>query len=329
MGLPARGHATFARLPRFMLASVMGLAWCVAFVGAQLPAIAYALDVIWDAPADVCPDATDVQARVERTFGPRASIETQLVVEARVRPDGDQFRLDVRLGGSHDSDWSTLTAQSCEALAEATAVIAAALLPPALPPAQPPAPPPPPEPSVRVPLALDALFSAGVERGALPETSPALGAGIAFSLARVRFSLVGGAFWPREGAVSELPEARPEVGLFTVGASACYDFAAGGIFLSPCAWLEVGQLFAREQGLSGGTSGRALWLSPGASLAARIVIGKRWILSPEVFVFAPLRSTGFYVGPSDAAVLAHEAKALSVRGLLTFGVRFWSLEKLW
>ncbi len=297
---------------------------------AQLPLIAQALEVRWDAPADLCPDTQDVAARVERTLGPRAEEEGELLVEARVSREGDHWRLQVRLAGLHQSDWSTLTAQSCEALAEATAVIVAALLPPPAPVAieQPPATEEP-EPPRLVPLALEASISAGAEWGALPQVSPSLQVGFALMIGRLRGAIGGGVFWPREASLGAFPEARPQVGLYTAAIGICYDLALGRTLVSPCARAEAGQLFARERGLASGGTGRAPWIAPGGSLAVRIPIRGRWSLGPEVLVFAPLRKASFYVGPAGEAVVAHESRALSLRGVLTLGLRFWSLEKLW
>lgn len=124
--------------------------WMAGPASAQLPDAV--LDLRWDAP-DGCPDVDAVRAAVGRLVRrPDAASAERVVARGAVRPEASRFRLRLSTGEGDAAAERELTADGCQALADAAALILALMIDPG---AGPPAVPPPDEPPPREPPPAD------------------------------------------------------------------------------------------------------------------------------------------------------------------------------
>lgn len=291
----------------------------------------------WTAP-EGCPAGARVTAEVDRLLGDAgARPPTPLEVRAAVTEDAaGGFRVRVETDREGATRVRELRAQSCEALADATAVILALMIDPAAvaaappapsPPASAPAPPivgapsnsrpepvlpppgrlsppptPPPRPTeVRFHLATWALADAG----SLPGVSFAAGGAAGLSIGAVRIELGAGAWPARAAPIAARPTAGGDVSLIAGSAGACYDFLdRDGFSLGPCAAVELGRLHAAGYGVTTPGDGSALWSAGKAGAWLAWAPARRFAISLKLDAVVPFARPSFVlenVGPVHRA----------------------------
>jgi len=271
----------------------------------------------WSAPVG-CPDAAYIEREIDRLADTdhHAAEGPLLTARADVRQESfSLWRVDLHTAGPDGPGVRTVTAESCRALADATALIlalalesaraapgpgdspAAGALPQAgpLPPAPVvavPAPAPvaeisaPRAPAVQSPVLETVRWAARVmatiDVGTLPAPAPGVAASLALiprALAPFQFELGAGVF------ADESTEAAPaRSGTFSLrafDAMGCAVTAAGRIELGACAGLEVAWVSAA--GLDETLTYRrdATWLVPRAHAGIAYPLGSAWALRAD------------------------------------------------
>jgi hypothetical protein len=280
----------------------------------------------WDAPAQ-CPVKADVIARVRARIAerPTARVEAEAVVEPS-GPGRDAWHLRLWIRGDETVAEREIEAQSCDALAEATATIlaVAATTPPTAPsvaaviPAPDAARPDAAPAAVRVapaatPRAAPSRATSeparspsprsrprarlgvlgGVDHGALPGTGGTLLAEAGVHWPRVRITGFGTYGFGRRVSIRDVA-ARHR--LAAGGASICAVAPLGAFELGGCAGAELGAL------LSEGTRGRALrtkrsiWAAGSLGGFAGWRFASRWSLVLRVDAVVPAVRRQFFVG---------------------------------
>jgi hypothetical protein len=242
----------------------------------------------WVAP-DGCPDAAHVELEVERLLADvSVAGGPYLEADAQVRQDQTGvWNVELRTRGRQGPGLRRVSAESCRALADATALILALAIdpdrvardraaeqPPAPPRALAPAQPTPPhEPTSRPALRFAASGAALVDVGTLPTPAPGVAATLAASPRALPFlrTEVGARLFRNEAAAS--PATRS-------GTFSLRTFDAGGCVITPAVRLEIGACATGElawvsaRGLSESAiySGNAAWLV----LRARATLAYSW-----------------------------------------------------
>jgi hypothetical protein len=235
----------------------------------------------WSAPAP-CPDAADVEARIEATVGQAlaATVDADVVVQ-RAEESRYVAAVRVRLRGVEVGERS-LEEPTCEVLADAVVTVVAMSLqeetpdrdaPPATPvamgrPSSATASTPSPEvdtsslPRQRSEPRFAAGVVAMVDEGTLP--SPALGAGIALASYPLAHLRIEGTLL-RWGAQSGRVSGEGFGGSFQLTSAdmrSCWSLLGNTVTIGPCAGLEVAHLDASGFGSTTSTHGNATWWSP-------------------------------------------------------------------
>ncbi len=264
--------------------------------------------VDWEAPAE-CPSRDELQARLARLL---AGSERKEAVRARVavmrrRSGAWSATIVTNLPGVTGE--RTLSADSCDLLASATALVIALAFDPDLnlptPPAPtPPAPPAPLSPRPEAtsvepspaegspPWRLVAEAWAAGDGGALPSIAP--GAGLALGAEHAPWSAQ--AYAEAWAAASATSSTRAGAGghfqLFDAGLRACVG-SWGWLGYGACAGAEVDAEQATGFGVSAPGSAARAWISPrgGLALTVRLTEGVRLPLRIEALV--PLGAPSF------------------------------------
>jgi hypothetical protein len=276
-----------------MLARVSALVLVLAMIAAGEAALP------WEAPAG-CPDAAAVEERIRALAG-RMPDAAELRMRARVQ--GPPWVVEVELARDEVVQVRTITADSCEAIADIVAVVVAVALDPVAvatrvdaPASAAPSPTlsreratrsitmreratsttpsvaaPAPALTRAVPMRLALRVAGGGEIGATPQGTG--GVELALAWTRGRFALeLQGRYWiRRRTAVANDAVLRTELG--TVGVRGCYVGAVTRVRLSGCVGLETGDYVARAFGVRGGRDAHFPWLAAtlGGALAITLV----------------------------------------------------------
>jgi hypothetical protein len=312
----------------------------------------------WTGTED-CAQRSAVLSRLEYLLGgpPEASppIEARARVERR-KSDNWRLRLAIRQGA--DRRERVLEAQTCGALAEATALIVALAISPeservqeALasspeqdggigveldPPSEPrtpqerrtPAPvmrrslPPDrathPAPSTGSPLRV--RVASGIDTGLLPAVAFGAAAGAVLALDGWRFELVGTYWFERRARRDDAPEKGADIAAITGTLTTCALLLRAPIAAGPCAGVEGGGLFGSGFGVTEPESGVAPWLAATAGgVVAFPLLAEADLAIRADLVAAPARAR-FVL---DNVGPVHRPSAISARLGAGLDVRFW------
>jgi hypothetical protein len=302
-----------------------------------LPA-SFPVDLTWNAPVD-CPTRDEVTVEITRLLS--ASAESRVEVTARADVSHDQenrwhARLSVRTRDAHSE--RTLDAESCPAIASATAVIVALAVEGGMPDRVSPSAsqaskPEPASPSAAQPRGSQVVIgAAGVfDAGSLPLFAPgvegSLGWATSWSRWRVR-AVATGSFFPSQDS-APLPDrsgAPGEFGrfeLFAAAARVCGSIVLGAVDVGPCLGAEADVMTGTRVRAALPTRNTGAWaLAVGSALVS-------WSLTSHwAFV---LRGEGFYAPSTPWFGLTSGANHIDVyrpsstgaRGALGLEVRFF------
>jgi hypothetical protein len=255
------------------------------------------VELRWIAEAS-CPSGDAVVSAVEQLVQGSPPKDV-IVARAEVTHD-DAWRVRLETRSGHRVGKRSVTAETCEQLADATALILAlmidptasrrkpepiAVAPPVVPPPPPPpvvAPPPPPvappapapraaapplpEPRRRWPsTALAVVVTAVGDVGTLPGPAIGVGGSLGLSLGAYRFTTELGYFPTRSGHLADRPAAGGDFTLVTGATVACRSvLTLGRASAGVCLGAELDAVLAKGFGVSQPQSGTARW---GALLA--------------------------------------------------------------
>jgi hypothetical protein len=287
-------------------------------------------DFTWLAPAG-CPPAEDVRSEIDRLLGS----------PAHAAASGD---LNVRASVEHESHWlvtlettlgtrsghRTISASSCQGLANATALIVALMIDPDAvaahshpPEGEPlaPAPGPEPAPSMALPSA-PATFLAGLGAaghwGVLP--SPDLGmnasVGVMGSFWRVEVLASYGPRAVHSQAMSDPPGAFGRFRLYTGGLAGCLALKRAALELGPCLDFEVGVVQGEGLAAPVTSSKTTPWLALGAGAFVAFK-ANRWLGFPvHIDAVVPLWRPRFTFDGAETPIF----RSAIVGGRATAGV---------
>jgi hypothetical protein len=282
----------------------------------------------WTAPAG-CASAAEIEAAVARLLGtaPAPTDSTTLDVVATARPGlGGLWQGEVELRSGAKVGRRNIQAESCQAVADATALIAALTIDPdavtaqqappsaetsSVPPASPtaatsaPAPAPAPAP----PRLLKATTPPAVSRqrlsvwaeplviadvGALPK--PTIGAGVAGGINWNRSTLEVGAAQFAEGTATiagTVPAAGGDFRLRAFWLAVCPALQAGPFDLGVCGQVELAAMKGTGFGVSSGYENSYLWPAVGGGGLARLRLSRAFSVPLRLGLSFPLRYPTF------------------------------------
>jgi hypothetical protein len=242
--------------------------------------------LVWDADPP-CPDATVVRERVETLIGRPLQesgepVHAVAIVDTR---DGEP-RLQLRVRSETGVSDRSISAGSCDELAEVTAVMIAVAIDPSLPVPEPaPAPepvpePPPPAPTKPPPAAADDRLqgfvraSAGLGWGPLPGVAPTLSGTVGVRWPHARLE-IGVEHWFAQAArFADAQSVGVDVRLTTGHATGCWvptvrprATPRSRVEFPLCAGAAVGSLHGEGVGVPRSTPQRLVW-SAGHVVAA-------------------------------------------------------------
>lgn len=322
-----------------MVAATASLSFAHTTASASGPSPRVALE--WSAPGE-CPSGDHVEREVERLLGdatpPR---EPYLRASARVRLEASGlWNVDLRTEGPLGAGQRTLSAESCVALADATALILALAVNPTRVEAnqsaarpEPPssAQPPPvvrppdttPTPRLNSPraYALVADASATVDIGTLPAAAPGVAAHLALipsSISHIRLEIGAGIFL--DSAATRPAPRSGNFSLRTFDAGGCWVARSGRLEFGACADAELAWLSAEGLYESVTSPGHAEW----CVLLVRGTVGYVWsVWAIRADVGAALNtSRPEFVSAGDQQGLIHQPARYTARGALGIELRF-------
>lgn len=284
----------------------------VVAIGSGAPATASSLR--WSAP-DECPAHAAVEERVELLVGgPPAT--TEAVLDARVTrlPERRGYALDMRMGTGATAQQRTVTADTCEALADVAALVVAVSTEPvatadrvaldtmtpaiaepvatSVPerpvstrrmPARASTPSPP---RSRVQIGLRPRVAASI--GATPGVTAGGDIGVLVGGSRVHGELVA-SHWLRRSTGADAPAVR--VSLSAISPRVCGALPQPRVGVVACLGPELGIM----RGDGNGTTRRPAWIALALEMGARIRLRGRLALWASAGVAAPLRFPVFRV----------------------------------
>ena len=313
----------------------------------------------WVAPAG-CPDAAHVTREVERLrpdVSPKEEPDLSARAEVREEKSG-RWHVEIRTEGRQGAGTRTVTAESCEALADATALILALALPgapatvdagqaPAVPDAARSEPNPPSgrEPR-RVAAVLPPSGAVGAERSAFPGSSPsrivrvavvvsalvdtgtlpgaAFGAGMRIALIPEGFSAlrveVGGGLFVDQSTANP-PSRSGSFSLRTIDAGACLIAPVQRLEIGPCAGVELASVSANGLRETVTDSVDAAWVVPRARATVAYFGSQWWSVRADVGIGVDLNRPEF-VSLGAGQGLIHQPARYTGRGGLGLELRF-------
>ncbi len=301
------------------------------------------LRLTWSAPGE-CPTAASVRAAALRGAPPGASapIEAEAVV---ARSSRWSVTLRTRRGDVRGE--RTIEADTCAALADATAVILALALVPPFEDAPPPtssAPPPasatttdPPEasapaPPAEAPPSLPVVaeerstpepprrrapsapaLAIGAWGAADPTTlpSPALGGGgsVAWTPGALRIE-AGAAAWTAQSRTVPGSTAGARFSMTSLGAGACHAIVRRSVDLAPCLGASLHLVSASGFGATDNYDASARWVSADGGALARMPVGAWLALRVRADALVPLSRPTFAV---ENEGIVHRAPPIGLR----------------
>ena len=298
------------------------------------------VELTWNAPTN-CPTHDDVAAEIARILSASKAPRVEVTVRADVSLD-EQGRWHAALRvRSHDAySERILDAESCPAIAAATAVIVAVAVEGGVPETAVPAPVPAaksestfwaaaPEPRRTSQVAIGAAgaFDAGLLPSFAPGVEGTIGWAYAGSAWRLRAVATGSFFPAQHSARPQGASGAPgEVGtfeLFAAAARACGSIVRGAFDVGPCLGAEIDVMTGTGSAPAQPTPGTGTWPSALASVLAT------WSLSSH-FAFM-VRGEGFYAPSAPWFGLTSSTNHIDVyrpsriggRGAFGFEVRFF------
>jgi hypothetical protein len=262
------------------------------------------LEISWNAPAS-CPTAADVSHRVRELLSGTPPEGTKVVADAHIRPTGDSWlELVLTTEVAEARGTKTVSARSCDALAEAAAVFIALAIDAAkdvVPPAEaapdvtpaPELPPPSAEKRARPPRVAPQLarheplrFGGGgsglLDVGTLPSEAIGLGLNVHLRYRRVRVGALGTVWHAQKPVFNAERGAGASVDLMTAGLFGCYvvplvpfapltPLAVGG-----CANVELTFAEAIGTGIRRPMHARSVWPTVATGILAELPLS-RWL----------------------------------------------------
>ncbi len=298
----------------------------------------------WVAP-EGCPDAAHVEREVERLLaGMSASGGPYLQARAEVRQnESGLWHVELRTTGRQGAGLRTVTAESCRALADATALILALAIDPALvatsgePESSGPTPSTPPAPRDAVPtptstrpptptspraVRFAATASAMVDIGTLPTTTPGGAARLAVmsgALPALRLEIGAGLF--ADVAATGPPTRSGTFSLRTFDAGACALTRAGRLEVGACANGEIAWLSAAGLYESTTSRGNAEWVVLRARATAAYLWSSMWAVRADVGAGVNMSQPEFVSTGADQGLI-HQPARYTGRGALGIELRF-------
>ncbi len=268
----------------------------------------------WEGP-DGCPDATTIQITIARLVsGRRLAVAQPLVarVEARLTTEGRwSARMATRISGEDGE--RIYEAQSCAALADATALILALAIAPEIRPKE-------PEALRRWWLSLRPQVVADFRM--LPQVGLGLGLAVAFGTGRLRFEASGYRGFSQRFLAGPRPESGVDLQIrLSGGARACWSpLAPSRVDLGVCLGAQVAEVHGEGFGMSVPQEGSGPWVG----LLAGAGAGLR--LSPVVSLRLDVDAGWSVVRPAFAVNgygAVQEGFTVVARTLLGLELRLW------
>jgi hypothetical protein len=320
-------------LPFSVLAVAFATAW-------SAPAWAAPVELQWNAAAS-CPSASYVVGEVGRILGGSSGPESTVRARADVtHEESGPWKVTLTTQGEGASGRRSFSAESCQALADATALILAMTVNPNVTPTEPPptpaaapvtepAPPAPAPPSSSTPnelLHFSVRASLAGDVGMLPSASVGPEVGLAWLPGHLRAEVSASYLGPQLATSAASQGAGADIELWTFSARAGYAWPVGTFALGPLAGVDVESLSADGFGGTAssfhqsavlaaiGGGGLLMW-SPLPSLGLRLTAQAEVPLSRPSFVV---------VDPAPApAELVHRPSAIGGRAALGVEWRFF------
>jgi hypothetical protein len=294
----------------------------------------------WDAPTPPCPTLSAVEDSVRAMAG-RLPEADEVRARALVVQSGEgwSLRLTTEVGG--EAQERVLEAESCDALAKATAILIAVAVDPIATAHEvrsteeivtPPPEPPPrvesaepidpiavaprvsgPPPRRRVPVRMHLGIGGGVIVGAVPGVTGGPVATLGLTRGKLRAELRGAWWAPRVGR-SGPASARVQVG--TVAAVVCGEPGNDAVTFPLCGGVEAGALRGRGVQVPNAHVEHFAWIAALLAAGVRAWVRPRVGLRADLEVAVPLGIYRVFVGSQ----LVHETAAVGARGLA--GVEF-------
>lgn len=314
---------------------------CLILLGAH-PARAQAsgaFSLEWRAPAD-CPSTSQVEAEVARLLGGPAHAPSGADLHVRASVEhNDLWSVTLETSSGTANGRRTLSATTCEGLANATALIVALIIDPnavavhsakteekAEKPAPKVEPPPPPSPvSVpTVPPSRTVKVLAGVggtgSLGALPSPDLGIGGGLGLSgsLWRMEARVAYSSRWVKSPTMSDPQGAYGRFRLLAATLAGCLISHRSALDWGACVDFESGVVQGEGVGVTMNSAKTTPWLALGAGgfLALR---ANQWLLFPlHVDAMIPLWRPDFTFHRVETPIF----RAWAVGGRMTAGVEF-------
>jgi hypothetical protein len=306
------------------------------------------VELTWNAPAE-CPTRDAVVDEVARVL--TASHESRVQVDARVdisRDDQGRWHAALSLATRDAHSSRVLDAESCPAIASATAVIIAIAVEGGLPEPTPPAAAPSTRPpSIHVstpprefPSQLIVTAAATVDAGMLQSPAPGVEAalGWAYSLPRwrIRAAASGSFFLPQDSGLVTCTRSSsgpcPAVGesghfnLFAAAARVCGSIVEQAFDLGPCLGVEIDVMNGAGEGPAQSIRSTGVWPSALASLLASWSFSRHLAITARAEGFYAPKPVQFvlnYVPATSDHILVYQPSPTGARGALGVEVRFF------
>lgn len=289
------------------------------------------LALTWLAPAD-CPSSNQVEAEIARLLGgpAHAPSHADLRVHASVAHQG-LWSVTLETSSGTATGHRTLSATSCEGLANATALIVALIIDPNAVAERSartegqmektaPAPPPPPGPTVPPARATRVLVGAGAtgSLGALPSPDLGVGAGLGLSgsVWRIEARVAYSSRWVESTALSDPAGAHGRFRHLAATLAGCLISRRSAFDWGGCVDFESGFVQGEGVGVTRNSAKKTPWLGLGAGgfLGLR---ANPWLLFPlHVDAIVPLWRPDFTFQAVDPPIF----RAWAVGGRMTAGV---------
>jgi len=320
--------------PTFAIGAVMSTTGLVSAQSERLP-----LELAWQAP-EGCPDRSFVRRRIEQLLHDPVTTPNSVVASATIERSPDlrfHLELSVRTDGVEEN--RRIDADSCSALAEASAVVIALAIDPSEdaepphagrppeqrvpePPPPPSAPSPPPTPRVeplppRAPPAARTTprvaigVGGSVESGVLPEPSMGFVGSASLRLDRIRAGVLATMSLVQRPRFDRTAGASFE--MISAGAFGSYMLPLGALAVGPSANVEITHVRVRGFGIRGPRTSSVLWPTP--VLGARLEVSPaRWIsIVGRADLLIPIGAPAFNLTTTVDAVRLHDPAPVAPR----------------
>lgn len=289
------------------------------------PSMSSAMDLDWTAPPE-CPDGGAVRAQVRRLTAGTPTRHLRARASIVAGPEaGWTLALTTEVDGTTGE--RTLSATSCQSLADAAALMLALILNPDLAVTTPPSeqeasipPPPPPTPALRRHRLWRIGAQAGMQKGMLESASPYYALWVGVGTGRLSVRLAPGLTLPRDVFVRDQPALGGRLWLATLAGLGCWAAVSGAVEVSPCAGVEVTRLAGRGLGTSTVSSSYLYWSSAELALFAGLPVGHGILVEVGAVGLVALHRPAFYLTESQPITVSRPAAfAFKALGGLAWG----------